>query len=111
MEIDPKEANIIISSLAAMLAAEDSNQGRIEFRPVEGATIFTMVINWNGLDTTKELIKQLREVDSENARLKVTLDKVKYLPTYWKKVTPPSDRGQMKVFIADLEKALPSKKP
>ena len=114
MEITPTEATLMIQSLAAMLAAENSNTGRLEFQPIDsqGLTLFTMGINWEGVDTNKMLLTRLRETEWEVSRLKGAIAAVKALPERLRRVTPPSEWQAMRTFLADLREALKEdKKP
>lgn len=58
--LTPKEALLVIQSLSAQLAKEDSNSGRVEFYP-SGAEYLSFAVDWYGIDTVRSVRAQYQE--------------------------------------------------
>ena len=57
--VSPLEAHDLIVSLAGQLAHESPNSGRIEFSPREGASYFSIAIDFEGVATVATMLIRL----------------------------------------------------
>lgn len=92
--ITPTEALSLISTLALQLRNEDVNSGRVEWTPQEGASYFSVAIDFTGINTTRGLKAEYDEQVAQMHKRLLSRLKEKSLVVEKPKMKPARKAGR-----------------